>query len=169
MSTRNTGSLISLTDSPRHTLDREARPDYGKQSETNIDNVRKRQESSPQVGYDEADSTCGAFIGTLIWLVSMFFICCTFPFSLFFTVKQVQEYERAVIFRLGRIKRGGAVGPGLFFIIPCMDTIQVVDLRTVSFDVPPQEVKLPCRQGEGHCIVDLLTSSNLGYNKDFCL
>ena len=51
-----------------------------------------------------------------------------------------QEYERAVIFRLGRIKKGGAVGPGLFFIIPCMDNIVVTDLRTMSFDVPPQEV-----------------------------
>ena len=49
-----------------------------------------------------------------------------------------QEYERAVIFRLGRVKRGGAVGPGLFFIVPCMDQFNVVDLRTVSFDVPPQ-------------------------------
>merc|ERR1712156_826473 len=54
--------------------------------------------------------------------------------------KMVQEYERAVIFRLGRVKRGGAVGPGLFFIIPCMDDIRVVDLRTISFDVPPQEI-----------------------------
>merc|ERR1712088_73442 len=70
----------------------------------------------------------------------MLLIICTFPLSLFVTVKQVQEYQRAVIFRLGRVKRGGAVGPGLFFIIPCMDSIQVVDLRTVSFDVPPQEV-----------------------------
>merc|ERR1719490_480278 len=52
----------------------------------------------------------------------------------------VQEYERAVIFRLGRVKRGGAVGPGLFFIVPCMDQIMVTDLRTVSFDVPPQEI-----------------------------
>merc|ERR1712152_99112 len=52
----------------------------------------------------------------------------------------VQEYERAVIFRLGRIKKGGAVGPGLFFIIPCMDSIVVTDLRTISFDVPPQEI-----------------------------
>merc|ERR1719510_2108050 len=32
------------------------------------------------------------------------------------------------------------VGPGLFFIIPCMDDIRVVDLRTISFDVPPQEI-----------------------------
>ena len=34
----------------------------------------------------------------------------------------VQEYERAVIFRLGRLKSGGAKGPGLFFILPCIDT-----------------------------------------------
>lgn len=36
---------------------------------------------------------------------------------------------------------GGAKGPGIFFIIPCTDSYQKVDLRTVSFDVPPQEVK----------------------------
>ena len=55
-------------------------------------------------------------------------------------MKQVQEYERAVIFRLGKVKKGGAVGPGLFFILPCLDTIQTVDLRTITFDVPPQEI-----------------------------
>ena len=52
----------------------------------------------------------------------------------------VQEYERSVIFRLGRLRKGGAKGPGIFFIIPCIDTYRKVDLRTVSFDVPPQEV-----------------------------
>ncbi|XP_064457226.1 stomatin-like isoform X2 [Ornithodoros turicata] len=52
----------------------------------------------------------------------------------------VQEYERAVIFRLGRLVKGGARGPGLFFIIPCIDNYTKVDLRTVSFDVPPQEI-----------------------------
>ena len=35
----------------------------------------------------------------------------------------VQEYERAVIFRLGRLKKGGASGPGLFFILPCIDKV----------------------------------------------
>ena len=57
---------------------------------------------------------------------------------LLFTIKIVQEYERAVIFRLGRLL--GAKGPGLFFILPCMDAVQRVDLRTVSFDIPPQEI-----------------------------
>merc|ERR1712212_731690 len=89
---------------------------------------------------DDDDGGCGSCVGTLIWIISMILIICTFPFSLFVTVKMVQEYERAVIFRLGRVKRGGAVGPGLFFIIPCMDDIRVVDLRTISFDVPPQEI-----------------------------
>ena len=53
----------------------------------------------------------------------------------------VQEYERAVIFRLGRLRKGRACGPGIFFFVPCIDTYRIVDLRTVSFDVPAQEVR----------------------------
>ena len=45
-----------------------------------------------------------------------------------------------MIFRLGRLLQGGAKGPGIFFVVPCIDTYRKVDLRTVSFDVPPQEV-----------------------------
>jgi len=50
----------------------------------------------------------------------------------------VQEYERGVIFRLGRLI--GAKGPGLFFIIPVADRMVKVDLRVVTLDVPAQEV-----------------------------
>ncbi|ATZ61642.2 MAG: slipin family protein [Methanosarcinales archaeon Met12] len=53
-------------------------------------------------------------------------------------VRIVNEYERGVIFRLGRLV--GARGPGLFFIIPIIEEMRRVDLRTVAFDVPPQEV-----------------------------
>lgn len=92
-------------------------------------------------GADNQDTSyCGSFISTVIFVFSAILIVCTFPFSLCVCIKMVQEYERAVIFRLGRVKRGGAVGPGLFFIVPCMDQIMVTDLRTVSFDVPPQEI-----------------------------
>ena len=41
--------------------------------------------------------------------------------------------------RLGRIN-GRVKGPGLFWILPCTDSIRVIDLRTISFDVPPQEI-----------------------------
>ncbi|RWS24124.1 band 7 protein-like protein [Leptotrombidium deliense] len=64
----------------------------------------------------------------------------TFPLSLLFCIKVVQEYERAVIFRLGRLLHGGAKGPGIFFILPCIENYTKVDLRTLTFDVPPQEV-----------------------------
>jgi regulator of protease activity HflC (stomatin/prohibitin superfamily) len=53
-------------------------------------------------------------------------------------VRVVPEYERGVIFRLGRLV--GAKGPGLFFIIPVVDKMVRVSLRTVVLDVPVQEV-----------------------------
>ncbi len=53
-------------------------------------------------------------------------------------VKIVREYERGVIFRLGRLV--GAKGPGIFLIIPLVDKMVKVSLRTVTLDVPPQEV-----------------------------
>lgn len=46
---------------------------------------------------------------------------------------------------MGRLLPGGAKGPGLFFYLPCLDEIKVIDLRTISFDVPPQEVGLPLK------------------------
>jgi regulator of protease activity HflC (stomatin/prohibitin superfamily) len=52
-------------------------------------------------------------------------------------IKIVQEYERGVIFRLGRLV--GAKGPGLFFIIPMVDRMVKVDLRVVTLDIPSQE------------------------------
>ncbi|KAA8594013.1 hypothetical protein FQN60_004847, partial [Etheostoma spectabile] len=68
--------------------------------------------------------------GWLLVLMSLLFVTATFPLTIFLCVKIVQEYERAVIFRLGRITDRKPKGPGLSLS---------VDLRTVSFDIPPQE------------------------------
>ncbi|XP_053207928.1 mechanosensory protein 2-like [Panonychus citri] len=96
------------------------------------------------IGFESAISaTVGESPGTCAYLLTIFsviIIVLFLPLSLFFSIKVVQEYERAVIFRLGRLLPGGAKGPGIFFIIPCIDTYTKVDLRTVSFDVPPQEI-----------------------------
>ena len=54
------------------------------------------------------------------------------------SVRIVAEYERGVIFRLGRVM--GAKGPGLFFIIPLVDRMVKVNLQTVTADIPPQDV-----------------------------
>ena len=57
---------------------------------------------------------------------------------LFSAIKVFPEYQRGVIFRLGRLMP--PKGPGLFFIIPIVDRVVRVDLRTITFDVPAQEV-----------------------------
>ncbi len=54
------------------------------------------------------------------------------------SIKVVREYERAVLFRLGRLV--GAKGPGLIIIIPFLDSLMRVDLRVVTVDVPKQEI-----------------------------
>lgn len=106
----------------------------GNQDYSDVEGQSQNTNNSPEP--DTASSLCSGFLTVM----SMLLIICTFPFSLFICIKVVQEYERAVIFRIGRIKKGGAQGPGLFFILPCIDQCVTVDLRTVSFDVPPQEI-----------------------------
>jgi regulator of protease activity HflC (stomatin/prohibitin superfamily) len=59
--------------------------------------------------------------------------------TLISAIKIVKEYERGVIFRLGRVQ-GGAKGPGLFILLPMVDKMVKVDLRTVTMDVPPQDI-----------------------------
>ena len=53
-------------------------------------------------------------------------------------IKILREYERGVIFRLGRLI--GAKGPGIIFIIPGVDKLMKISLRTVTMDIPPQDV-----------------------------
>jgi erythrocyte band 7 integral membrane protein len=85
---------------------------------------------------EEGFGLCGYMLIGISYL--MFLL--TIPISCFMSIKIVKEYERAVILRLGRILPGGAKGPGLFFVLPCIDSIVNVDLRTITFDVPPQEI-----------------------------
>ena len=55
-------------------------------------------------------------------------------------IRILREYERGVIFRLGRLVNGAASGPGLIILIPLIDKMVKVSLRTVVMDVPPQDV-----------------------------
>jgi regulator of protease activity HflC (stomatin/prohibitin superfamily) len=56
------------------------------------------------------------------------------------SVRIVNEYERGVVFRLGRVDPANVKGPGLRILVPFIDRMYKVDLRTVTMDVPPQEV-----------------------------
>ena len=73
---------------------------------------------------------------TLIALAAAVFIVLMFLFA---AIKVAREYERGVIFRLGRLLPEPK-GPGLFLLIPVIDRMVKVDLRTITLNVPPQEV-----------------------------
>ncbi len=69
------------------------------------------------------------FLGFIVLIIIIFFSA---------AIKVVREYERGVIFRLGRLV--GAKGPGIFFVIPLIDQLVRVDLRVMTMDVPKQEL-----------------------------
>ncbi|XP_014877272.1 erythrocyte band 7 integral membrane protein-like [Poecilia latipinna] len=82
----------------------------------------------------------GGVLGAVLTFLSVLFILLTFPLTAWSCVQVILEYERAVIFRLGRVVKGPAKGPGLIWFIPWLDDVQKVDLRTFSAYLCPQQV-----------------------------
>src|SRR5579859_5900120 len=72
----------------------------------------------------------------LVILVVVVFLVLLFVIS---AIKVMREYERAIVFRLGRLYPEPK-GPGLFILIPIVDRMVRVDLRTITLNIPPQEV-----------------------------
>ncbi|TMM22596.1 MAG: slipin family protein, partial [Actinobacteria bacterium] len=72
----------------------------------------------------------------LIIVVVLAFLLILFLIS---AIKVAREYERGIIFRLGRLLPAPK-GPGLFILIPIVDRMVRVDLRTITLNIPPQEV-----------------------------
>ncbi|GFU04855.1 band 7 protein AGAP004871 [Nephila pilipes] len=103
-----------------------------------MSNLRTQQMQSAS----ESDFTKAALgkCGEILTVVSMIIAVVTFPFSIFFCLIIVPEYERVVIFRLGRLLEGQRKGPGLTFILPCIDRYYRVDTRTMAYNIPSQEV-----------------------------
>lgn len=75
------------------------------------------------------DAGVGAGVGVVLFIFAMFILS---------GLRVLNEYERAVVFRLGRLSPYR--GPGVVFIIPILERMLRIDLRTVTLDVPPQDV-----------------------------
>ncbi len=84
-------------------------------------------------GSEEPKSTLTKIIQAFLIGVSAILLIPLLPFQ----IRIVSEFERGVIFRLGRLE--GAKGPGLFVMLPFVDRMVKVDLRTITLDVPTQE------------------------------
>jgi regulator of protease activity HflC (stomatin/prohibitin superfamily) len=68
-----------------------------------------------------------------IWIIVVFFVI-----LLLSSLKVLKEYQRGVVFRLGKVI--GLKGPGLIIVLPIIDVLKKVDLRVITMDVPPQDV-----------------------------
>ncbi|TRY60449.1 hypothetical protein DNTS_028894 [Danionella cerebrum] len=123
--------------------------EYGRETTSMREEERKKRQIVKQdylysylsfvLALENSDNDIG-LCGWILVVFSIILTLVTLPLSIWMCIKIVKEYERAIIFRLGRILRGGAKGPGLFFILPCTDSFINVDMRTITFDIPPQEV-----------------------------
>jgi regulator of protease activity HflC (stomatin/prohibitin superfamily) len=76
-------------------------------------------------------SSLTELVGTAITIIIVLIIIA-------YSIRVIREYQRAVVFRLGRLL--GAKGPGLIFLIPIIDRTVIVDLRVVTLDVPKQKI-----------------------------
>jgi regulator of protease activity HflC (stomatin/prohibitin superfamily) len=71
-------------------------------------------------------------------IIGIFFLAIILLIILASAIRIVKEYERIVVFRLGRLL--GSKGPGVVFIIPIIDSPRIIDMRIVTFDVPKQRI-----------------------------
>ncbi|KER33006.1 hypothetical protein T265_01090 [Opisthorchis viverrini] len=115
--------------------DEEVEAFLGEEKKTSAPTAAKRSLIPTTVHADE-----DWFMENVLHVVCIIFIILTLPLSLIFCLKVVAHYERAVLFRLGRLVSATAQGPGLIIVLPCLDRYRILDLRTFTFDVPTQEV-----------------------------
>ena len=85
------------------------------------------------------ESSLRKVVTTFLHLLSFAIVVFTAPFSFFFVLKRIPEYERAVV--LGTTLSLATIrGPGLIFVLPFLEHIKRVDIRTRVFEIPPQQI-----------------------------
>ena len=103
---------------------------------------RKGGRSNRQIIHEEMEEEVegGGCLKCCMVFTTTIFIILFFPLVVAKCIVVVQEYERAIIFRFGRVKKAKVITPGIYFVNPFLEKVVKVDLRTRSFDVPPQEI-----------------------------
>ncbi|XP_062599513.1 stomatin-like, partial [Saccostrea cucullata] len=93
-----------------------------------VDDVQFTRVKQPLIG-----RVCHLFLTACCILL----LILTFPVSGWFCFRKLGQYERIAIFRLGRLVE--IKGPGIVFILPCVDNCRKVDMKIKAFNVPPQQ------------------------------
>jgi len=86
-----------------------------------------------------SQSKIDIIISASLTCLSFLLFVCTLPVSAYFAFKLIHQYERMVVYRNGRLRP--LKGPGIVFILPCVDKYWRVDMRTKAFHVPPTNIR----------------------------
>ena len=102
-----------------------------------ISSIQAENVNLPKIESNDYESRSGSnkCCTALLKIFSVFLIILTFPLSIWMCIKIVREYERAVIFRLGKTRKNGIYGPGMFFLIPCIDQVKCVPFPYTLYTV----------------------------------
>ncbi|XP_016932270.1 stomatin-4 isoform X2 [Drosophila suzukii] len=115
-------------------------PDPALLAQSSSVNVFHDESILPQRNVKTSESVPPSCAEKTLFVLSMILIVLALPWSIFCCLRVMSEYERAVILRLGRLRPKPPRGPGVIFLVPCLDDIFVVDIRTRSFDLDRQEI-----------------------------
>ncbi|KAL7729701.1 hypothetical protein ACLKA6_014571 [Drosophila palustris] len=121
----------------RKDLAQEYNQDVPKQPDEESHGSRRPKQGKRYIQRSENESK--ASFETIGTVLSWIFVVLTFPISIFICFFTVDEFDRAIIFRLGRVRKE-ARGPGLVWHLPCIDSYRIVDLRTRVEVIPSQDV-----------------------------
>ena len=91
--------------------------------------VRSNRQIIQEEMMEGRESSGGCFKCCLVFTTTLFIVV-FFPLVVIKCILVVQEYERAIIFKFGRVKKAKVVNPGIYFVNPCLETVVKVDLRT---------------------------------------
>lgn len=106
----------------------------------NMDNIENGTNGGSEL--DDSEPVSLRLCEFLSLLVSIILIIVTFPLSMLVCCRSIRVYERMVILRMGRILKSNPVGPGLAFVLPCIDNTTKLDLRLDYFTIPPTDIML---------------------------
>lgn len=109
--------------------------DYGRGPSVSLSLDAKKAKEREDDDYNCSVMGC---ISKIVTSLSYFLIAITFPITIWFCFKKLDQYERLIVFRLGRLR--GVLGPGVVHIIPWLDRHTRIDMRTKGFSVPPQQL-----------------------------
>ncbi|XP_020815761.1 band 7 protein AGAP004871 [Drosophila serrata] len=114
-------------------------PEPGVLAQSSSLNIFHDESPLPQRNVKTSENVPPSCMEKTFYVLSLIMIAILLPWSLLCCIRVLNEFQRGVVMRLGRL-RPKPCGPGVIFLVPCIDVLRIVDMRTSSFSLERQEI-----------------------------